>query len=89
MATRARATETEEMERSEATEQAPEQVRVVRYRGAGTRRIITAEEWTSVGANGTPTTEWNFHNSFAIPAREFSEEALAYIRRDDKFVIEG
>lgn len=62
---------------------------VVRYLGVATRRILTEEDWKNVGAEGQKGVEWNFQNEFRLPVSDFSKEALAYLKKDNRFRITG
>lgn len=62
----------------------------VRYIGPASRRILTEEDWTNVGAKGQKEVEWNFQNEFRVPVSKFSENALDYLEMtDDRFIVVG
>lgn len=85
----AKTSEVEDTAPAESTEDFPkgEPVKHVKYAAHATRRVITEADWASVGAEGQEGKEWNFENDFLIPLSEFSDEAVAYLRRDGRFTV--
>jgi hypothetical protein len=62
----------------------------VKYIGLSHRRVITADDWQSVGISDQGSVEWSAINNFSVPVDRFSEEALrTAIEPDDAFVIVG
>lgn len=82
---------------TEATSEAPKATATstakseaeVRYVGVASRRILTEEDWKNVGAPGQKGVEWNFQNKFRLPKSDFSDKALAYLKKDNGFKITG
>jgi hypothetical protein len=61
----------------------------VRYIGLSHARIITAQDWRSVGINGD-TVVWSAQNGFAVATDVFTEEQIEKaIDPDPEFVITG
>jgi hypothetical protein len=64
-------------------------MRYVRYVGLSHRRMITAQDWRSVGINGD-TVVWEASNGFAIPLDQLTEDQIRKaIEPDAGFVITG
>lgn len=68
---------------------AAKKTKVVRYKHAHSfaTRDIQAKDWSTVGADGQKAIVWNMSNNWEIPAEEFSEAALAYLKKDADFSI--
>lgn len=63
--------------------------RYVRYIGLSHQRMITAQDWRSVGINGD-TMLWNAQNGFALPLELFTDDQVRKaIEPDAGFVITG
>lgn len=62
--------------------------KVVRYTGSADRRVISAKDWKSVGADGQAQTEWSSKNGFKVPVSELSKEAMEYVAKDSGFKVE-
>ena len=51
-------------------------------------RVITRENWESIGVYEQEGVEWNSSNGFQLPVEMFTDGALAYLtQRDDGFEI--
>ena len=62
----------------------------VKYIGPATSRVLSEEDWETVGAKGQKAVEWNFANQFKVPVGKFSENALNYLKDgDDRFIVVG
>lgn len=63
--------------------------RVVRYKHSHTFsvRLIEAKDWKNVGADGQKTVRWDASNNWEVPADQFSEAALEYVKRDEDLTI--
>lgn len=57
----------------------------IKYVGGASKRVITAGDWASLGAEGKGDSVWGFHNEFVIAIDEFDEAQLAYLRKDGRF----
>lgn len=59
----------------------------VRYVGAATRRVLTAEDWERVGIEGKPAT-WHMGNGLMLPVSQFSQEQIDYlVNVDGRFQV--
>lgn len=66
----------------------PELVDYVQYIGPATQRILSEEDWDTVGATDQKAVEWNFGNDFRIPVAEFTDKALQYlVHKDDRMIV--
>lgn len=54
----------------------------VKYTGHSTVRVISAGDWSSVGADEQKMTRWEQKNDWALPVDDFSAAALRYVERD-------
>lgn len=63
----------------------------VRYTGPATKRILGPDDWETVGVDDTDhkTYVWDLSNAKQIAKSEFSPKQLAYLKRDNRFVVEG
>lgn len=71
------------------SESSGEKARYVRYVGTAHRRLITAAQWTGVGAKDQKQTIWSVRNGWKIPVEEFSDNALQYFEKDAGFVVDA
>jgi hypothetical protein len=63
--------------------------RWIKYIGPAHQRIITAENWRSVGINAE-TVVWSAFNGFSVPADSLTDEQISKaIDGDPQFVIVG
>ncbi len=46
-------------------------------------RIIRKEQWESIGIHDQVGVEWNEENNFRLPKELFTEQALAYLLKQD------
>jgi len=61
----------------------------IKYIGPAHQRVITADNWRSVGLTGD-TVVWSAFNGFTVPADSLSEEQVRKaIEHDSQFVIVG
>lgn len=64
-------------------------MRYVKYVGLSHRRMITVNDWRSVGINGE-TVVWEAANGFAVPLEKFTDEQIRKaIDTDNSLVITG
>lgn len=54
----------------------------IQYNGVGTVRVMTPEDWASLGTEG-PYCEWNYLNEKRLPRSIFTDEQLQYLLRQD------
>lgn len=54
----------------------------IQYNGVATVRIMTPEDWKSVGTEG-PYCEWNYLNERRLPRSLFNDQQLQYLLRQD------
>lgn len=60
---------------------------VVRYVGSADTRRLSAGDFTSLGAKDQKKATWDGGNSRALPASDFTEEALAALSKLPDFTI--
>jgi hypothetical protein len=64
-------------------------MRYVKYVGLSHRRMITAQDWRSVGITGD-TVVWEASNGFAVPLDQFTEDQIRKaIEPDQSFLVTG
>lgn len=73
---------------AEGSNTAAKAPKVVRYTGSAERRIISAKDWKSVGAEGQAQVVWDSSNGFKVPVSELSKEAMEYVAKDSGFKVE-
>ena len=65
----------------------PAKGKFVVYTGDATRRILSPEDWERAGLKGENNV-WGFHNSFRIPAEDFTNDQIEYlVKTDGKFKV--
>lgn len=55
----------------------------VKYVGSATRRVLTAEDWASIGAKSGKDVEWSFSNGFKVESEKFTKGQLEYLLKKD------
>lgn len=78
-----------EADQVDDTVQAPSKPKskFVVYTGDATRRILSPEDWERVGLKGENNV-WGFHNSFRVPAEDFTNDQIEYLTKTDgKFKV--
>ena len=76
-------TKTEETKATEA-----KAAQVVKYVGTADERVISAADWSSVGAEEQKQVKWDRSNRFQVPVDELSKAALEYIATDSGFKVQ-
>lgn len=61
--------------------------KVVTYRGGAHVREITADQWKKAGVEDQETTIWEAGNNWEVDYDEFTDGALAILRRDSTFKV--
>lgn len=61
-------------------------MRYVKYIGPSHRRMITAEDWRTVGVTAD-TVVWSAFNGFAVPLDQFSDDQVRKAIHPDSFLI--
>lgn len=60
----------------------------IEYTGIATVRILSAEDWKTLGIDSDLYCEWNYLNGNRLPKSMFNEEQLNYLlTQDDRFQL--